>query len=295
MTALGQNIAKLKDSTIDWIYSKRNLVNSINDKREILPYAYPCSNYVEKVLSNSIVCKALQNIIDKNYCKQIEQILATGQEVTPASFPCLSKIIDECCEKLLINKSPAVVVSPKLKGINALTIGSDKDPIILLSRKAVMKLHEGELKFLLGHEYGHVLQQNLVCHTVKGLLDNLKNTSEIFGEVLSDMINIPLNQWYRCSEITADRAGLICCQDIDNVRDLLLKLEGNLKVAFEKKIDNAIEELLELNYTHPMMMKRFLAMAEFEKSSVFHAFCLGKKIDNFSLENLNGKVQIIMR
>lgn len=295
MTALGQNIARLKDSTIDWIYSKRNFVNSMNDKREILPYAYPCSNYVEKVLSNSIVCKALQNIMDKHYCKQIEQILATGQEVTPASFPCLSKIIDECCGRLLIKKSPVVVVSPKLKGINALTVGSDKNPFILLSRQAVMKLHEGELKFLLGHEYGHVLQQNLVCHTVKGLLDNLKSTSEILGEVLSDMIDIPLNQWYRCSEITADRVGLICCQNIDNVRELLLKLEGNLKVAFEKKIDNTIEELLELNNTHPMMVKRFLAIEEFEKSNVFHTFCFRRKIDNLSLESLNEKVEIIMR
>lgn len=293
--ALGQNIVRLKDSTVDWISLKRNLMTFINDKREILPYAYPCSNYVEKVLSNSIVCKTLQNIIDKHYCKQIEPILATGQVVTSVSFPHLCKIIDECCEKLVIDKSPMVVVSPKLKGINALTVGPDKNPIILLSRKAVMKLHEGELKFLLGHEYGHVLQQNLVCHTVKGLLDNLKNTSEIMGDMLSDMIDIPLNQWYRCSEITADRVGLICCRNIDHVRDLLLKVGGHLEVTSGKKTDNAIEELLELNYTHPMMVKRLLAMEEFDRSNVFHAFCLGKKTDNLSLESLNEKIQIIMR
>lgn len=295
MTALRQNIDRLKDSTLDWFSSKRNLMTFINDKREVLPYAYPCSNYVEKILSNSIVCMALQSIIDKYYCKQVDQILAAGQVVTPVSFPYLNKIIDECSKKLLIDKSPMVVVSPKLKGINALTVGSDKNPIILLSRKTVMKLHEGELKFLLGHEYGHVLQQNMVCHTVKGLLGNLKNTSEIVGDMLSDMIDVPLNQWYRCSEITADRVGLICCRNIDYVRELLSKVGGDLEVASGKKTNNAIEELLELSYTHPMMVKRLLAMEEFDKSDVFKAFCSGKKIDNLSLESLNEKVQMIMR
>ena len=295
MVVLGQNIIKIKNSAVDWIRSTHNLVPVMNEKRFVLPYAYPCSNYIENILSNALVCSALQNVMNKHCCKQIEQVLAAGQIVTPTSFPNLSRIIDECRENLLIDELPVVIVSSKLKDINALTVGSDKKPTILLSRKAIMRLSEGELKFLFGHEYGHVIQQNLVCHTVKGLLDNLKNTSEIFGEILSDMIDVPLNQWYRCSEITADRVGLICCGNMDFVRGLLVKVEGDLDIMSGKKTNNPIAELLELNYAHPMMVKRFLALEEFGKSNVFNAFCLRKKIDNVSLENLNKKVQTIMR
>ena len=67
---------------------------------------------------------------------------------------------------------------------------------------------------MIGHELGHILQKNLICHTIKGLLDNLNSKSEILGPIVSDLIEVPLNQWYRCSEYTADRAGLMCTRNI---------------------------------------------------------------------------------
>lgn len=294
MTALGQNIARLKDSTIDWIYSKRNLENSMNNKREILPYAYPCSNYVEKVLSNKIVCKALHSVVNDHYYKQIEKIKVTSQIVTPITYPNLYKIIGDCCKRLLIADRPAIMVSSRLKGVNGLTVGSDKNPIILLSRMAVTKLNDGELKFLIGHELGHVLQQNLVCHIVKGGLDNLKNTNEVFGEMIANVVEVPLNQWYRCSEVTADRAGLICCQKVSYVKELFMKIRKPLDERSRNLVNNALDSLFELNYRHPMLAKRLLALDCFEESSVFNAFCSGEKIDISYCKSLNEKVQTIM-
>lgn len=294
MTALRQNIAKLKDSTIDWIYSKRNLVNSMNDKREILPYAYPCSNYVEKVLSNKLVCKALQSVFDEHYCKQIEQVKAASQIVTPISYPNLYGIMNACCELLMMTNCPVLMVNSRLKNVNGLTIGSDKEPVILLSRKAVTKLNEGELKFLIGHELGHVLQQNLVCHIVKGGLDNLKNSSDVLGTMIADVVEMPLNQWHRCSEITSDRAGFICCQKMDHVKEIFMKIGKPLNKVSGSSVNNALDNLFELNYRHPMIAKRLLSLECFEKSSVFNAFCSGEKIDISYCKSLNEKVQTIM-
>lgn len=74
---------------------------------------------------------------------------------------------------------PEVYITNQLKGINALSVGTDSAPIIPISRKTVISLSDGELKFMIGHELGYILQKNLMCHTIKGLFDNLNSKSEI--------------------------------------------------------------------------------------------------------------------
>lgn len=291
---LEQNIIKAKDSTIDWIHSKKNLMTLFESKDDVLPYAYPCENYIKTILSNKLVRKVLQGTIDRFYSHQIEDIQATGQEVTSDSYPELYSIVNDCYERLNMVDKPLVMISPQLKGINALTVGTDKKPIILLSRKAVMQLCDGELKFLIGHECGHVLQQNLVCHTVKGLLDNLKNTSEIVGGMVDDTINMPLNQWHRCSEITADRTGLICCKDFDYAKQIFSGIGSHFGEFSYDTTKDSLQGLLELNCVHPMLKKRLLALEKFEKSDALNTFYQKKMIDECSIVSLNRKVQIII-
>lgn len=291
---LEQNIIKAKDSTIGWIHSKKNLMTLFESKDDVLPYAYPCENYIKTILSNKLVRKALQGTIDRYYSHQIEDIQATGQEVTSNSYPELYRIVNECYERLNMVDKPLVMISPQLKGVNALTVGTDKKPIILLSRKAVIQLSDGELKFLIGHECGHVLQQNLVCHTVKGLLDNLKNSSEIVGEMVADTINVPLNQWHRCSEITADRTGLLCCKDFNYAKQVLSSTECHLDRLGCDATKGSFQGLLELDCIHPMLKKRLLALEKFERSDALNTFYQKKMIDRCSIVSLNRKVQIII-
>ena len=52
-----------------------------------LPYAYPCDNYMDSILSNGLVRKTLQLFADK-YCKeQIQKIKSTGQLVSNSNYP----------------------------------------------------------------------------------------------------------------------------------------------------------------------------------------------------------------
>ena len=197
----------------------------LSQKKETsLPYAYPCDNYMDSILSNGLVRKTLQMFVDK-YCKeQIQNIKSTGQLVCQANYPHLYNILQSCYKILDVEEVPEVYITSQLKGINALSVGADSAPIILISRKAVISLSDGELKFMIGHELGHILQKNLMCHTIKGLLDNLNSKSEMLGSIVSDMIEVPLNQWYRCAEYTADRAGWICSKSISHIRSLFSRL-----------------------------------------------------------------------
>lgn len=231
----------------------------LSQKKEApLPYAYPCDNYMDSILSNGLVKKTLQLFADK-YCKeQIQNIKSTGQLVCNSNYPHFYNILQSCYKSLDIEEVPEVYVTNQLKGINALSVGTDNAPIILISRKAVISLSDGELKFMIGHELGHILQKNLMCHTIKGLLDNLNSKSEILGPIVSDLIDVPLNQWYRCAEYTADRAGFICAKSITHIRSLFERL-CNTTI----KETNQIARYFELSNIHPMYNNRINQLEQF--------------------------------
>ena len=223
-----------------------------------LPYAYPCDNYMDSILSNGLVRKTLQLFADK-YCKeQIQKIKSMGHLVSNSNYPHFYNILQSCYKSLNIEEVPEVYVTNQLKGINALSVGTDSAPIILISRKAMISLSDGELKFMIGHELGHILQKNMMCHTIKGLLDNLNSKSEILGPIVSDLIDVPLNQWYRCAEYTADRAGFICAKSITHIRSLFERL-CNTTI----KETNQIARYFELSNIHPMYNNRINQLEQF--------------------------------
>lgn len=247
---------KLKSKSEQIVESVKTSKLLSQKKEVLLPYVYPCDNYMNSILSNRLVRKTLQLFVDK-YCKeQIQNIKSTGQLVSQANYPHFYDILQSCYTALSVEEIPEVYITNKLKGINALSVGTDNAPIILISRKAVICLSDDELKFMIGHELGHILQKNLMCHTIKGLLDNLNSKSEILGPIVSDLIDVPLNQWYRCAEFTADRAGLICCGNMDHVKSLFSRLSLNY-------IGDPFSEFHELSSIHPLVFKRMEILSKF--------------------------------
>ena len=255
---LAEGYNKLKSKAEQIVESVKTSKLLSQKKDAPLPYAYPCDNYMDSILSNGLVRKALQLFADK-YCKeQIQNIRSTGQLVSKSNYPHFYDIIQSCYKSLNVEEIPEVYITNRLKGINALSVGTDSAPIILISRKAVISLSEGELKFMIGHELGHILQKNLMCHTIKGLLDNLNSKSEILGPIVSDLIDVPLNQWYRCAEYTADRAGFICAKSITHIRSLFERL-CNTTI----KETNQIARYFELSNIHPMYNNRINQLEQF--------------------------------
>lgn len=221
-----------------------------------LPFAYPCDNYIDAILSNRMIRKALQLFANKYCNEQVQNIKLGAQLVTPKTHPHLYSLLESCYHSLNVQEIPELYITSLLKGINALSVGSDNDPIILISRKAVISLSPGELQFLIGHELGHILQKNLMCHTIKGLLDKLNKKSEILGPVVSDLIEVPLNKWYRCAEYTADRAGLICCKDLSHVYSLIQKIASVERVSIAPS-------LMEIYRDHPYLDSRIKTLEEY--------------------------------
>ncbi len=90
-------------------------------------------------------------------------------------------------------------------------------------------------------------------------------------------------RWSRCAEVTCDRAGLICCGDVQAAQSALVKLVTggaerlqNINIQeYLKQIDQIQSmplRFLELGETHPLIPKRIKALRVFAHCSVLHSW-----------------------
>lgn len=225
-----------------------------------LAYAYTCENYISVVISNPASKYSLKKFFDSKIRTELSKIVNYSIEITTKSSPRVSGVIKHCCETLSIENTPKYYICPRLKGINSLTVGDDENPVLLISPAAVAKLNNNELSFIIGHELGHIAQKNLICHTIKGALDTMSKWSDALGPIVAELIEVPLNRWYRCSEYTADRAGLICCENLQTVLHVFEKSSRN------KSLNNSIiDSYNELTSDHPTISNRIRELRKYSQ------------------------------
>lgn len=219
-------------------------------------YAEWDDNYLGDLLDNALSRSVLRRIADSYYGEQLSGLIDEATRLTPETYPTLHAVYASSCDTLGFYNPPAVFVTGRLKGINALSLDVKGSQSILVSPKVATCLSPNEQSFILGHELGHHQQGNLVCHTVGGLLDNFSHASEVFGPLLLDTIEMPLKRWCRCSEFNADRAGYLCCEDVDAVKQLFIRLGM-------KEMPSVYARYRELETSHPLLETRWSTLQEY--------------------------------
>ena len=116
--------------------------------------------------------------------------------------------------------------------VNAMAIGTDK-PFIVITTGMVNLCDAEELRFVVGHELGHVLSGHAVYRTMLFHLINLAQRIAWMpiGYLGLRAIIWGLEEWYRKSELSCDRAGLLAGQDVDAARRALMKLAGGAHMS----------------------------------------------------------------
>ncbi|MEU4102623.1 M48 family metallopeptidase [Streptomyces tanashiensis] len=174
--------------------------------------------------------------------------LSDSVRVSDAQFSHLNDMLRDACYILDLDKVPPMYVTQDPKP-NAMCIGLD-EPIIVVTTGLVELLDEEEMRAVVGHEVGHALSGHAVYRTVLLFLTNLalKIAWIPLGTVAITAIVTALREWFRKSELSADRAGLLVGQDVRASMRGLMKIAGG-------------------NHLHEMNVDAFLAQAdEYEKA-----------------------------
>jgi Zn-dependent protease with chaperone function len=109
--------------------------------------------------------------------------------------------------------------------VNAGAYGMEH-PFIVLNSGAIRLLDDEELGFLLGHELGHIMSGHVLYRTMLVILLQLSTMGYPIVGLAARAVLIGLLEWYRKSELSSDRAGLLACQDPQVALRTSLRLAG---------------------------------------------------------------------
>lgn len=139
--------------------------------------------------------------------------LASSIRVGEKQYPRIEAMRQECAATLDLDAVPHVFID-RNPVANAMTVGID-EPFIVLTTGLVEALDDESLRFVIGHEMGHVLSGHAVLRTLLLRLLSLQQTISWVpaGALGLRAVIAALREWFRKAELTADRAGLLCSQD----------------------------------------------------------------------------------
>jgi len=222
---------------------------------------------------DKVMAKLLEYGLERLY--YVDNV-ASNLRVTPKMFGRLHRSLT-WATKILDVPEPEMYVAVDSEP-NAFTYGHTR-PFITLTSGLVDLLSDEELFFVIGHEVGHIKAGHVLYGTmarnISAVVQLLGQATLGLGALLGQGLVIALYEWYRSAELTADRAALLCVQDIEPARDVFMKLAGGTtRLAGEmdrdeflrqvdeyeevdrSTLDKAYKILLTLYRTHPFAMQR---------------------------------------
>ncbi len=161
-------------------------------------------------------------------------LIGSAVQVSTRQVPRLARLFEECAWRV---RPPLVqgfvAQSPVL---NAYAFGLSAPQTIVLYSGLVEHLDEDELRFVIGHEMGHVVFQHTRLNSLIGGLAGVPGIP-----FLSQLAALAFLAWSRCAEFSADRAGLVACGHLDKAQSAIVKLMVGPCLAEMVRVEVSVE------------------------------------------------------
>jgi Zn-dependent protease with chaperone function len=152
---------------------------------------------------------------------------ASNVRVTERQFPRLYRSLGWGCKILNIEEPELYIAVDPVP--NAFTYGHTR-PFITMTSGLVDMLDDEERFFVIGHELGHIkaghVLYTIIARNIAEIISLIGQATLGIGALLGQSLVVALLDWYRKAELTADRAGLLCIQDLDPCIRTFMKLAG---------------------------------------------------------------------
>jgi Zn-dependent protease with chaperone function len=149
---------------------------------------------------------------------------ANAVRVSPNQFPRVNGLYEDALKTLDAPRRYPLFIS-QTPIVNAGAYGMH-EPFIILNSGTVSLLDDDELAYVIGHEIGHILSDHVLYRTMTILLLQLAQMGFPIVGLAARAVLVALLEWYRKSELSSDRAGLLTVQDPDIAMNAMLKMAG---------------------------------------------------------------------
>lgn len=188
-----------------------------------------------------------------------KQLLSQARRITPESAPQLAALTQECVDRLQPGAVEFYVMPQQV--LNAYTFGFSQPNAVVLYSPMLQVMDADELRFVIGHELGHVALGHTWLNT---LLGGMAGVPVSFGAAI--VLTLAFRWWNRACEYSADRAGLLASRSLNKSISALAQLAvGDIQTQDEltralrvikQQQEGAASGLTELLSTHPLILKR---------------------------------------
>ena len=188
-------------------------------------YEHPFDQKALGALESTPGLGMVGNFITKHTIEKIYTVQYTGSnlKVTKDNYPKIYEYLQYACQILDIPHIPDLYIQWGYD-INAFTVGSE-NPIVVLNSGLIDMCEEDEIMFIIGHELGHIKSNHMLYHMMANVINMIIDAIP-GGNLVAAPLQYALYYWDRMSEFTADRAGLLCCQDKDAAIRMFMKMAG---------------------------------------------------------------------
>ncbi|MFK7968859.1 MAG: M48 family metallopeptidase [Bacteroidia bacterium] len=225
------------------------------------------------------------------------RLTGSGLRVTSSNFPAVYAILEEACKILDIAEIPELYL---VRGdLFTTTIGVEK-PIVALSHSTIDLFTEDELMFILGHQLSYIKSESVLYQQLAEALSLVAMLGTAGPMALITVpINIAIKRWEKMSKYTADRGGLLCCQDVEAATSAFVKLAGQPEKLYHQidvdefkrqaydfgefdlnNYNKIVKALIALDETHPPYVIRGAEFFKWIKSGEYENILLRKPVIN---------------
>lgn len=244
-------------------------------------------------LESEHIIRSLENSVLKPYYDDVQTAFhdVTGIEVTGGALadrPDLDRAVRTCATILHMTCPRVYLVSdPELNAC----VGNLTDPVILVNSEILKTFTDPvELRFVLGHEMGHIRAGHTKLLLVLGIIVKAIHAHTLLPDTIAEAPLLLFLKWAREAEMSADAAGLICCQDLAVAEQALARLahgsnkedvgrvdvQSFLAQSERREVSKAAElhrYLEELRRKHPFIPERIRALRTYSASRQYrHLF-----------------------
>src|SRR5713101_3396164 len=218
--------------------------------------------------------------------------LASSVRASEQQFPHLYQTMLDGAYVLDLPRVPELFITQDPR-VNAMALGTDK-PFIVITTGMVDLMDPEEIRWVIGHELGHVLSGHSVYRTMLFYLVGLASRLALvpFAWIGLKAVIWGLEEWFRKSELSCDRAGLLAGQDVPAARRALMKLAGGPQLA-ELSHDAFLEQAREydavpdvreglikllqlIGTTHPFAVVRYGELDRWVREEDYEAILSGE-------------------
>lgn len=228
-------------------------------------YEHPFDKAALEKLESIPLMKKFFTWITTNTVERIYTVQYTGSnlKVTKDNYPQIYQYLVDACKILDFKDIPDMYIEWDY-AINATTVGAEH-PIIILNSGLIDLCNDDEIMFAIGHEVGHIKSNHMLYHMMAQVV-NFFIDAIPGGTIVAGGLQFALYYWYRMSEFTADRAGLMCCQNPDAMMSAFIKMAGLPLNEFDNiRTETFIQQARDfkmLDYEGMNKVVKFLSIAD---------------------------------